>query len=124
MAVRLVTDADAVDAAAFRTVDLQRKFHRSAAGLAQAVGPTGPKATALRAHLGTDDDDACRHVFEFGKAKHARYSDNAFTRMRDALASGTDMDAVWAVHRPGSREPKRACAQSGCAAGSQATKAS
>jgi hypothetical protein len=116
LAVRLVKDDEAVDAAAFRTVDLQRKFHRSAAGLAQAVGLTGPKATALRAHLGIDDDDDCQHVFEFGKARHARYSDNAYARMRDALAAGTDMAAVWTAHRPGGRGARRPCGQPGCAA--------
>jgi len=120
---RLVKDENAVDAAVFRTVDLQRKFHRSAAGLAEAVALTGPKATALRAHLGIDDDDSCRHVFEFGKAKHARYSDNAYTRMRDSLANGVDMVAVWAAHRPGGGK-RGSCTQPGCAARAAATKAS
>ena len=125
--VRLVADADAAgqeDAAAFRTVDLQRKFHRPAAALAAAVGLTAPKAAALRAHLGIDADPGCKHVFEFGKARHPAYSDNAFTRMRDALAGGLDMNEVWASHKPGTRGKRKACSQPGCASAGPATKAS
>ncbi len=112
--VRLVKD-DAVDAAAFREVDLQKKYHRTPTELANAVGITTARATALRAHLGIDDDDDCRHVFVFGSQRHTRYSDNAFTRMRDAAAS-LDMAAVWAAHAPLRRGKTRpACTQPGCA---------
>lgn len=60
--VRLVND-EAVDAAAVREVDLSKKYHRSPHELARAVGITTSRATALRSHLGIDEDDAaCRHV--------------------------------------------------------------
>lgn len=122
--VRLVKDVDALDAAAFRTVDLQAKFHRPATRLAEAVGLTAPKAAALRAHLGIDADDACRHVFQFGTSRHVSYSDNAFTRMRDALAGGVDMAEVWAAHKPGRRGTPRSCRAGGCAAGAGKARAS
>lgn len=104
------------DAAAIRQVDLQNKYHRSGFDLADAVGLTRPRATALRAHLGVDADPDCLHVFEFGSQRHPRYSDNALVRMRDAAAT-LDMGAVWAAHaaRPkGKAAP--ACTQSPCAA--------
>ncbi len=63
------------------------------------MGISTARGTALRAHLGIDGDDDCRHVFVFGSQRHVRYADNAFTRMRDAVAS-LDMDAVWAAHAP------------------------
>lgn len=112
--VRLVTN-NAVDAAAFREVDLQKKYHRPPKELARSVGISTARGTALRAHLGIDHDDDCRHVFVFGSQKHTRYSDNAFTRLRSAVAT-LDMKAVWTAHAPrpaGKTAPP--CTQPDCA---------
>jgi hypothetical protein len=79
--------------------DLQKKYHRSAAELASAVGLSRSRAVALRRHLGIDADESCRHDFEFGSQCHPRYSDNAFTKMREAKQN-LDMDAIWQAHRP------------------------
>jgi hypothetical protein len=111
---RSVSDA-ATPAAAVREVDLQRKYHRSALELAKAVGLTSNKSTALRRHLGIDADPSCCHEFVFGSQRIVRYSDNAFTRMREALAV-IDMDDVWAAHRPGPRADEADCGQAGCRA--------
>ena len=92
--------ADDPTAAAVREVDLQKKFHMSATQLAVRVGLTGPKATALRAHLDVNDDPACTHAFVFGKARIVQYSDNAATRLQEALEGGLDMADVWRQHRP------------------------
>lgn len=108
--------ADDVDAAAIRVVDLQRKYHRSATELAQSLSLTGPQCLALRDHLGVDSDDDCRHVFPFGTQRLVRYSDNAFTKMRDALTNGLDMKSVWDSHgRVKRRKPRPICSQPGCA---------
>ena len=116
--VRLVRDGDghaAVDAAAVREVDLQNKFHWSAFELADKLSISRPRATALREHLGIDTDPDCLHVFEFGAQRHPRYSDNAFTRMRDAKAN-LDLDAIWKSHSPGRRSrPRPSCSQPDCA---------
>lgn len=101
--VRFVSDETA-PAAAIREVDLQRKFHRSAADLAASLGLTQPRSTALRRHLGIDEDPKCSYEFVFSSQRHRRYSDNAFTRMRDALAS-VDMGAVWSAHNPAAQNP-------------------
>ena len=55
-------------------------------------------------------------MFVFGSQHHTRYSDNAFTRMRDAVAA-LDMDAVWAAHAPkrGGIAKARTCGQPNCA---------
>jgi len=50
-----------VPAAAVREVDLQRKYHRSAAELASTVGLTEPRSLALRRHLGIDSDESYYH---------------------------------------------------------------
>lgn len=112
LAVTYSSDADQ-DAAAIRMVDLQKKFHRSAGDLASAVSLTPPKARALRLHLGIDQDPNLRHVFPFGSQKHVRYSDHAFTKMRDGMKE-LDMDNIWAAHKPG-KGPKADCTQPGCA---------
>lgn len=54
--VRLAKEDDEVDAAAIRLVPLQNKFHWAAFELADKVGLSRPKATALRQHLGVDAD--------------------------------------------------------------------
>lgn len=96
--VRYVAD-DSTPAAAIREVDLQNKYHRSPAELAAAVGLSSSRAVALRRHLGIDADESCRYEFLFGLQRHPRYSDNAFTKMRDAVRD-LDMDAIWEAHRP------------------------
>ena len=116
--VRLVRDGhggEMVDAAAVREVDLQKKFHWSPFDLADKLSISRPRATALREHLGIDNDPDCLHVFEFGSQRHARYSDNALTRMREANAN-QDMDAIWKSHGPGRRaKPRPSCSQPDCA---------
>jgi hypothetical protein len=113
--VHFVAD-ESVPAAAIREVDLQRKFHRSPTDLAAALGLSAPRSLALRKHLGTDDDPACRHMFEFGSQRHFGYSDNAFNQMRDALRE-LDMEAIWQAHKPrGRAKTGPTCAISGCRA--------
>lgn len=115
--VRSDEDDEVIDAAAVREVDLQKKFHWSPVELADRLSITRPRATALREHLGIDEDASCLHVFVFGSQNHPRYSDNALTRMREALAT-QDMDAIWKSHGPGRRsKPRPPCAQPDCAAG-------
>jgi hypothetical protein len=124
MPVRFVTNEDELDASAVRDVDLQKKYHWSPADLAAKLKITQPRAKALREHLGIDDDDSCRHVFDFGPQKIVRYSDNAFTRLRDALHV-LDLDAVWKSHgKVRTRRPRPACTQTGCVLTPQAQAAS
>lgn len=111
--VRFVAD-DATPAAAIREVDLQRKFHRSATELAADLGLSVPQARALREHLGIDNDPNCSNEFVFGSQRIQRYSDNAYTRMRDAVRD-LDMDAIWKAHKPIGRAKSRSvCTIVGC----------
>src|SRR5680860_59935 len=68
-----------------------------------------------RRHLGIDADTACVHTFTFKSQKLTYYSDNAFTRMREALSGGIDMGAIWATHGAGKKNGSRPpCTQKGC----------
>lgn len=111
--VQYVAD-DSTPAAAIRQIDLQKKYHRSAADLAADVKLTGPRAVALRRHLGIDDDESCRHDFQFGSQRHPRYSDNTLAKMREATEH-VDIEAIWEAHRPrsaGMASPP--CSVGGC----------
>jgi hypothetical protein len=111
--VRYVADLS-IPAAAVREVDLQRKYHRSAAELAAAVGLTGPRSHALRRHLGIDNDESYYHDFIFGAQRHRCYSDNAYTTMREAEKS-LDMNTIWEAHRSRPGRAATKCSISGCA---------
>jgi len=111
--VRYVADGS-TPAAAIRELDLQNKYHWSPAQLASALGLTGPRAVALRRHLGIEDDDSCRHDFQFGSTRHRQYSDNALTKMREAVRD-LDMDAIWKAHNPAGRACPQ-CSVQGCKA--------
>jgi hypothetical protein len=103
--VSFIPADDPRQAAAVREVDLQKKYHLAPFDLADRVGLSRPRATALRRYLGIDDDPDCLHVFSFSSQTHPRYSDNALRKMEDALKAGIDMDDVWENHgpRPGRR---------------------
>lgn len=113
--VRYVAD-ESVPAAAIREVDLLKKYHRSPSKLASAVGLSGPRSAALRQHLGLDEDGPYSHLVELDSFRQRRYSDNAFTVMRDAIGA-IDMEAIWQAHRPRRRSTSHAfCTVGGCRA--------
>jgi hypothetical protein len=97
--VQFVRGDDPVQAAAVREIDLQKRFHWSASALATKLGLTGPKATYLRKKVGAEDAQ-CLHFFEFGSQKIPRYSDNALTRMKEALAQ-KPIEEWWAERNEG-----------------------
>lgn len=98
--VHFVPADDPGETAAVREVDLQKKYHWSATALADKLGLTSPKATALRRHLEIDEDPDCVHKFTFGNLDLIRYSDNALTKMRaETEKPGFDMDTIWEENR-------------------------
>lgn len=113
--VQYVSD-DSVGAAGIREVDLNRKYYMSATELAHKLELTSPRSTALRRHMGIDDDARARYGFTLGSQHISRYSDAAFTKMRDAMKK-VDMSAVWEGHKPlGRAKTPRICNVPGCAA--------
>lgn len=113
--VTYVPDGSGADVAAIRTVDLQKKYHRSATELAAAAGLTLPRARALRAHLGIDADPNVTHTFHFGSQRHIGFSDHALSLMRDAKET-LDMNAIWLSHRAAPAGTTLVpCKQVGCA---------
>lgn len=106
--------SDDVDASAIRVVDLQKKYYISAWQLAERLGLTRSRSTALRRHIGADANEDMAHVFNFESQKITRYSDNAFVKMRDAL-SAVNMDNIWSSHGAVARKnAPPPCAEPGC----------
>jgi hypothetical protein len=96
--VRFVSGADTEEAGAIRELDLGKKYHLSAAALADKLGLTEPRSRALREHAEIDSDKNCAHEFMFGKSRFLQFSDNAVRKMREVKDAG-DMDAIWAAYR-------------------------
>ena len=105
--------SDGADASAVRVVDLHKKYYLTATEIAQKLGVTPPRATALRRHVGADTNPDMSNTFYMGKVRYLCYSDNAYTAML-AAKNNLDMDAIWAAHRPTNR-PVPACTQQHCA---------
>lgn len=122
MPVRMVVAGDAVDAAAVREVDMLNKYHWTSSKLSEKLGLSTSRAAALREHLGIDADADCTYTVPHNSQKLTYYSDNAYTRMRDAIKN-QDMDAMWDSHGKVKRKrPRPACSEQGCArVGSPAT---
>lgn len=110
--VNYVADESA-PAAAIREVDLQRKFYLSSADLARRAGLSGPRAVALRRHLGIDADPAACHQFVFGSQRIIRFSDNALRAITESTST-VNMTRIWQAHRPG-RGVTVPCDQPDCA---------
>src|SRR6266568_1913836 len=91
---------DDPNAAAVRQVDLQKTYYMSATDLAKKLGLTLPKAFALRQRLKIDSDPKCRHDFTFSKSTFPAFSDNAYNKMKAAIAE-LDMERVWSEYGPG-----------------------
>jgi phosphoglycolate phosphatase-like HAD superfamily hydrolase len=96
--VRFVGADDPGDAAAIREVDLQKRFPWTAKSLATKLELTTAKTRALRWKLGIDNDPSCTHDFVFGSQRHRMFSDNAYSRLRDALPT-TDLTELWQEYR-------------------------
>jgi hypothetical protein len=94
---------EAAESTALRDIDLQRTFKHGPKALAERLGIDTGRAKALRWHLGIDRDPACRHDFVFGRMKVPRYSDRAIERMREAIASGANLDGVRRAHQAAGR---------------------
>lgn len=110
--------APGAEAAAIRQVDLEKKFYMGKYDLADKSGVNRSRATALRRHLGLDNnDDHFSHLFRLGSQETLRYSDNSLRAMKSA-GDLVDMDKIWAAHRPissNSKSRRLTCDQPGCA---------
>lgn len=98
--VHFIAADDPHEAAAVREVDLQRKYHLSNAKLAEKLGLTRPRVSALRKGLAPSTaTTAARTSSAFYSQRHLRFSDNALRRLQNGVEP-LDMAEVWEKHEP------------------------
>lgn len=85
------------------------KFNLGIHDIAEKLQLTQPKALALIYELGIQEDRESFRELSIGAVSAKRYSKRALDQLRQVLASGIDLVAVWArqKHRLGSRARKQ-----------------
>ncbi len=96
--VHMVSNEEAEQAMAVREVNLLDRYSLSLNALADHLGFTAPRTTALVLHLGLREDSESFREFAVGKSRFGRYSQRALTKLRGALEEH-DMDLVWTSYR-------------------------
>lgn len=79
-----------------REVNILDKFNLGLNQLAENLGVTAPKTTALVREFRIMDDPECFREIAIGGQRHRRYSKKALDILR---TKACDVDAVWAKHR-------------------------
>jgi hypothetical protein len=80
-------------------VNVFDKFNLSRDDLAAKLNVTGPRTLALIFELGLKDDPECFRSIRIKSQEYKRYSPKALERLREAMARGVDLDAIWKKHR-------------------------
>ncbi len=84
---------------AVKRVDELGFYNLSHTQLADKVGLTPPKTTAIVRCLKLQDDPECFKEVMLGRSRFQRYSQKAIAKIKEALATA-DIDQVWRDHRP------------------------
>lgn len=93
---------DPESALVYRELRTEDTWPFSRDDIAEKLGLTGPKTTALIRYLKIQEDPELFTVAQFGASRHPCYSPKALERLRAALRE-VDMNEVWAQHRPRQR---------------------
>lgn len=97
--VQLLKEGEGTGAVvAVRRVNELDFYSLGAAQLAAKVGLTQPKSRAVVDYLGIREDIGCFKEIKIGGVTHLRYSPQAITKMKDALAAES-IDDIWADYR-------------------------
>ncbi len=100
MAVRVAKDGEpAFGTLIKQEVNIWDKYNMGRDDLAEKLRLTGPKTSALIFELQLQDDDESFKVLRRKSVKFNGYSKKALDRLRQALADGIDVKAVWQKHR-------------------------
>lgn len=92
--VKFVSANEQVDAAAVREINLQEKFRYSRKEIAERLGLNIKKAKLLRDILAIDDDKRFCREFVFQSQHHLGFSDQALSRMKEALKEQSIIDKI------------------------------
>ena len=80
-------------------INIWDKYNLGRDDLAEKVGLSGPRTSAVIMELGIQEDAECFKTLRRKKSVFKGYSKKALDRITDALASGLDVEAAWSRHR-------------------------
>jgi hypothetical protein len=80
-------------------INIWDKFNLGLSDIADKLGVSAPRTHALIYELSVQEDPECYRVLNRKKSIFKGYSKKALDLLRDAIASGVDLDAIWARHR-------------------------
>jgi hypothetical protein len=104
--VHLAQDGEVPQATiAVRKVNDTDFYCYSSTAMAKKIGVTGPRTVALIRYLKLQDDPNCFREIKIGKSRFKMYSNNALTKLREALP-GVDLDVVWKQCGPKPKKPR------------------
>ena len=92
-------DEPAVGTLIKQEINIWDKYNLSRDDLAGKLGHTGPRTSALILELHIQNDSESFKVLRRKSTTFKGYSKKALDRLRQALADGVDIDAVWRKHR-------------------------
>lgn len=99
-AVRIAKEGEPVVGTVIKQeVNIWDKYNLGRNDLAKKLGISGPKTSALIIELGIQDDPECFKVLRRKSSTFKGYSKTALDRLRSAIESGIDVEAVWKKHR-------------------------
>lgn len=100
IAVRVAKDNEPVIGTLIKQeVNIWDKYNLGRDDLAKKLGISGPKTSALMLELKIQDDPECFKVLRRKSTTFKGYSKKALERLRSAIATGIDVDAMWEKHR-------------------------
>jgi len=99
IAVRIAKDGEPVEGSLLKQeVNILDKFTLSRDDLAEKIGITGPKTSALIYELGIQDDSECFRIIRIRRSEFKRYSLKALQCLRTAIEQ-VDVADVWQKHK-------------------------
>ncbi|MCL4553394.1 MAG: hypothetical protein M1305_07600 [Candidatus Marsarchaeota archaeon] len=100
MAVRIAKEGDPVIGTVVKQeINIWDKFNMGRNDLAEKLGLTGPKTSALILELKIQDDPECFRKLRRNRSVFDGYSKKALDRLRGAIESGIDVQQIWMKHR-------------------------
>ena len=99
LAVRVAKpDETSVGTLIKQEINIWDKYNMGRDDLAKKLNLTGPKTSALILELQIQKDPECFKVLRRKSASFKGYSKKALDQLRQALAQGVDIEAVWQNH--------------------------
>ena len=100
LGVRIAKDNEPVSGFLVKQeVNIWDKYNLGRDDLAEKLGLSGPRASAVIMELGIQEDTECFKILRRKKSEFKGYSKKALDKIRRVLADGLDVEEVWRKHR-------------------------